>query len=98
MSGILPNYWEIILFICPFSQTVGKPNQWLILTKMGYLSQILLLLVWYQPSLQRVGNAAKLRNRLFLTHRRDGPLVPDASVARMTGVIETSIHRTRFRP
>jgi hypothetical protein len=77
---------------------MGKPNQRLILAKTGYLSQILLLLVWRQSSLQRVGNAAKLRNRLFLAHRLDGPVVPDASVARMTGVIVALIGGTRLGP
>jgi hypothetical protein len=77
---------------------MGKPNQRLILAKMGYLCRILLLLVWCQPSLEGVGNVAKLRNRLFSAHRLDGPIVPDASVARMTGVIVASIGGTRLGP
>ena len=77
---------------------MGKPNQWLILAKIQYLPQVLSLLAWSQSSLERVGKAAKLRKRLLLAHGLDGPFVPDASVARMTGVIVTSIHRIRFRP
>jgi hypothetical protein len=45
-----------------------------------------------------VGKAAKLRKRLLLAHGLDGPFVPDASVARMTGVIVASIGGTRLGP
>jgi hypothetical protein len=77
---------------------MGKSNQRLLFTKMGYLSQILLLLVWYQSSLKKVGKDTKLRDWLFLAHLQTGPGIPDPSVARMTGVIVAPIRRIRFRP
>jgi hypothetical protein len=101
MDGKLPNYSRNIPLICSFYQTVGKPYQRLILTKIGYLSQISLLLVWNQPILKKVGKATELRKRLSFAHRLhrlDRPVIPGAGVARMTGVIVASIRRIRFKP
>ena len=98
MDGKLPNCLIKFPLICHFSQTVGKPEQPLILTKTRNLSQILLLLACYESGLESVGKASELRNPLFLAQHLDGSVVPGTSVARMRGVIVASIHRIRFRP
>ena len=56
------------------------------------------LLARNQPILEEKGKATELRNQLYSAHCLDGPVVPGASVTRMTGVIVAFIGRIRFRP
>jgi hypothetical protein len=77
---------------------VGEPNQWADSYENGLFIWNIATFDLVSSKLGKVGKATELRILLLLAHRLDGPVIPDASAARMTGVIVASVRRIRFRP